>query len=40
MRNMDTLNERLFGFDINTVGKYSIMGLVSEDLWRKFIALH
>ena len=40
MRNMDILNEKMFSFDLNTVGKYSVMGLIQDDLWKKFTALH
>ena len=40
MRNMDILNEKLFNFNVNSVGKYTVMGLVSEDSWQKFMAIH
>ena len=40
MRNMDILNEKLSSFDVNTVGKYTVMGTVSEEVWIKFNVLH
>ena len=40
MRNMDILNEKLSNFDVNTVGKYTVMGTVKEEVWIKFNVLH
>ena len=37
MRNMDLINEKLENQKVNTVDKYTITGVIEEDVWKVFL---